>query len=74
MEDVLSEHNSKTVNYELFKDYLIAKFNLNNQTRNFYGHPLFRKMKLRTFIYSKKSIDNFLNKIKDTFGDNILIG
>jgi hypothetical protein len=74
MEDVLSEYNSKTVNYDLFKYYIIAKNNLNNQTRNFYGHPLFRKMKLRSFIYSRKSVDNFLNKIKDTFGDNILIG
>ena len=31
-------------------------------------------MKFRQYSYGKKSIDNFLNKIKETFGDNILIG
>jgi hypothetical protein len=29
-------------------------------------------MKFRQYSYSKKSMDNFLNKIKETFGDNIL--
>ena len=31
-------------------------------------------MKFRQYSYAKKSIDTFLNKIKDTFGENILIG
>jgi len=31
-------------------------------------------MKFRQYSYGKKSIDTFLNKIKETFGDNILIG
>jgi hypothetical protein len=31
-------------------------------------------MKFRSYSYGKKSIDTFLNKIKETFGDNILIG
>ena len=31
-------------------------------------------MKFRQYSYSKKSIDTFLNKIKETFGENILIG
>ena len=31
-------------------------------------------MKFRQYSYSKKSIDNFLNKIQEIFGSNILIG
>ena len=31
-------------------------------------------MKFRKYSYSKKSIDTFLNKIKETFGEKILIG
>jgi hypothetical protein len=31
-------------------------------------------MKFRSYSYCKKSIDTFLNKIKEIFGENILIG
>jgi len=31
-------------------------------------------MKFRIYSYGKKSVDMFLNKIKETFGDNLLIG
>jgi hypothetical protein len=31
-------------------------------------------MKFRQYSYGKKSIDTFLNKIKETFGENVLIG
>lgn len=31
-------------------------------------------MKFRAYSYGKKSIDTFLNKIKETFGENLLIG
>jgi hypothetical protein len=31
-------------------------------------------MKFRSYSYGKKTIDVFLNKIKDTFGENLLIG
>ncbi len=31
-------------------------------------------MKFRSYSYGKKSVDVFLNKIKKTFGDNLLIG
>jgi hypothetical protein len=31
-------------------------------------------MKFRAYSYGKKIIDTFLHKIKETFGENILIG
>ena len=73
-ETVLSTENSKSVNYEKFKSYLVEKDKLNKKVIDFYQRETWRKMKFRQYSYGKKSMDNFLNKIKETFGDNILIG
>ena len=70
----LSFQNSKSVDYERFKKYLQEKNKLNKETAEFYKRDVWRKMKFRQYSYGKKSIDKFLNKIKETFGDNILIG
>jgi hypothetical protein len=73
-ETQLSFQNSKSVDYEKFKKYLVEKDKLNKETTEFYKRDVWRKMKLRQYSYGKKSIDTFLNKIKETFGENILIG
>jgi hypothetical protein len=70
----LSFQNSKSVDYERFKIYLVEKDKLNKKTTEFYKRDVWRKMKFRQYSYGKKSIDTFLNKIKETFGENILIG
>ena len=69
----LSEQNSKTVDYVKFKAYLLAKNQLNQELRPFYEQSLYRKMKWRQFVYTKKSEDTFLNKIQDTFGEDAVI-
>ena len=73
-ETELSFQNSKSVDYEKFKIYLVEKDKLNKETIEFYKRETWRKMKFRQYSYGKKSIDTFLNKIKETFGENILIG
>ena len=73
-ETQLSFQNSKSVDYEKFKIYLVEKNKLNKETLEFYKKETWRKMKFRQYSYGKKSIDTFLNKIKETFGENILIG
>jgi hypothetical protein len=70
----LSFQNSKSVDYNTFKIYLIEKDKLNKETIEFYKKEVWRKMKFRQYSYGKKSIDTFLNKIRKTFGENILIG
>ena len=70
----LSFQNSKSVDYEKFKKYLFEKDKLNKETLDFYQRDVWRKMKFRQYSYGKKSIDTFLNKIQETFGENILIG
>ena len=73
-ETQLSFQNSKSVDYEKFKIYLVEKDKLNKETIEFYKRETWRKMKFRQYSYGKKSIDTFINKIKETFGENILIG
>ena len=73
-ETQLSFQNSKSVDYEKFKTYLVEKDKLNKETTDFYKRDVWRKMKFRQYSYGKKSIDTFLNKIKETFGENMLIG
>jgi len=70
----LSSKNSKSVDYEKFKVFLVEKDKLNKETTEFYKRDVWRKMKFRQYSYGKKSIDTFLNKIKETFGENILVG
>jgi len=72
-ETTLSLQNSKSVNYENFKSYLVEKDKLNKQTTEFYKKEVCRKMKFRQYSYGNKSIDTFLNNIEKTFGENILI-
>ena len=73
-ETQLSFQNSKSVDYEKFKLFLVEKDKLNKETTEFYKKETWRKMKFRQYSYGKKSVDTFLNKIKETFGENILIG
>jgi hypothetical protein len=73
-ETVLSSYNGKTSKLEKFKVYLVEKTCLNNETLSFYQREVWRKMKFRNYSYGKKSVDVFLNKIKETFGNNLLIG
>lgn len=74
LETKLSMYNSKTVNYEKFREYLIEKDRINKETREFYQRDTWRKMSFRSYCYSQKSIDKFLNRISDIFGSNIIIG
>jgi hypothetical protein len=73
-ETTLSLQNSKSVNYDKYKMYLIEKDKLNKGVIEFYKKEVWRKMKFRQYSYGNKSIDTFLNKIKETFGENLLIG
>lgn len=74
LETELSAHNSKTVNYEKFKTYLIEKNRINKETQEFWQRDTWRKMSFRSYCYSQKSVDKFLNKIGEIFGQNVVIG
>jgi len=73
LETKLSKYNSKSVMREGFENYLIAREEVAPKLYKYYENILFRKLRFRTSVYKQKSMDRFLNKIKETFGDNIVI-
>ena len=76
LETELTEHSAKTVDYQKFKEYLVLKNKLNQQTHEFYQKLTWRKMAMRTYAYSQKSVDKFLNKISQVYGSekDVVIG
>lgn len=66
LETVLSNHNSKTCNYNKFKLYAIEKNKLNLLLFDHYEQDFFRKFKLNRYTNGQKSenkmIENFGNK------------
>ena len=67
-ETTLSSHCCKSVNIDIFKNYIKEKTKVDNQVRGFYEQELYRKLKWRKQIYRRKSEDTFLNRIEKTYG------
>jgi len=78
LEIVLSKYNSKTINYDKFKEYIIEKNKLNKILYDHYQQKIFRKLKLNRFINTQKSeakmITNFKNKFGDSKNSIIVVG
>ena len=72
-ETELSDSNSKTVDVDTFKEYVRAKNRMNAELRDFYGLALHRKMKWRQFVYTRRSEDKFLSRMRQLYGDDALV-
>ena len=72
-ETELSEYNSKTVNVDKFKEYVKAKNKVNKECGTFYRKALHRKMKLRQYVYTQKSEDKFIGRMKTLYGDKAIV-
>ena len=72
-ETELSHHNSKTVDVDAFTKYVHAKNKLNADLWNFYGKVVHRKMKWRHFVYTQRSEDRFLGRMRDLYGEDALV-
>ena len=55
IESTSSLFNSKTVNYDKFREYLIEKNKVNNKLFNYYQQKFFRKFKLNSFPFHDSS-------------------
>ena len=66
IETEFKDYNSKTTNYEKFKEYCIEKNKVNSKLFNHYQQEFYKKFKLNAFTNSQKSerkmIQNFSNK------------
>jgi len=67
-EVILSKYNSKTCNYDKFKDYLIEKNKLNYNLYQHYEQKIFRKLKLNRFINTQKSESKMIKNFSNKFG------
>ena len=60
-------YNSRTLNQEKYKHFITNKSILNNEVKEFYQKPLFRKLAFRRFIRTKQSEVKLLNEIENTY-------
>lgn len=60
-------YNSRTLNQEKYKHFITNKTILNNEVKEFYQKPLFRKLAFRRFIRTKQSEVKMLNEIENTY-------
>jgi len=66
-ETELSKFNSRTLNEEKYKNFIVNKTKLNNETKDFYKNILFRKLQFRRYIRTKQSENKLLNEIENKF-------
>jgi len=64
----LSNYNKKTLNFELFKEYLLKKNELNKHLETFYGKYLFRKLKLGSYMRRQITEARLLSHFEEKFG------
>ena len=67
-ETILSKLNSKTCNYDKFKEYIIEKNKLNITLFDHYQQTFFRKFKLNRFINTQKSESKLVKNFSKKFG------
>ena len=68
IETTLSLVNSKTVNYDKFKEYLIEKNKVNHKLFNHYQQKFFRKFKLNSYTNTQKSESKLINNFSNKYG------
>ena len=68
--DKLSEYNSRTVFFTLFKEFITHKNKDSYAFMDIWRKSIHRKLNFNTKINTKRSEALFCNKFKDTFGDN----
>ena len=74
IEESLKNFNSKTCKSIEFIEYIKNKLNINNMVETHYYNEIYRKYKWYSYINKKRTEDNMINKIINTFGtDNTII-
>lgn len=73
IENQLTDYNSKTCNYEKYKDFIKKKNEINKLLFKEYESTIFRKYKWYSFLNKKKSDKILVEKIKTEFGKNAII-
>jgi hypothetical protein len=69
IESVLNDYNSKTTNYEKFKEYCIQKNKINSKLYSHYQQSFYKKFKLNTFTNTQKSEQKMIKNFSKKFGN-----
>jgi len=72
-EEYLSNFNSKTINIDNFKDYIMNKLKVNNKVMKYYFDNRFRQIKWYSYINKKRTEDKLLNEIENTYSKDHMI-
>jgi len=73
LEEILSQLNGKTCNYEKFLKFVSMKNKLNQLIMNFYERELFRKLKFRSFTLKQRSESKMVNELKNKYGSEAIL-
>lgn len=75
-ETSLSSFNSKTLDFDKFKEYIKHKNIVNQNIAPFYEERIFRKLKLGSFMMRQKTESRMLNRFEKLFGkpDDVIVG
>jgi hypothetical protein len=68
IESELSIHNTKTCNYEKFKEYLLLKNKLYSILNNYYKENIHRKLRMNAYINTQRSESNLTLNFRKKFG------
>lgn len=69
IETKLKDYNSKTTNYEKFKEYCIEKNKVNSKLFNHYQQEFYKKFRLNAFTNSQKSERKMIQNFSKKFGN-----
>ena len=72
-EQELSQYNSKTCNFDKFKDYIKAKNRINNLLFEKYENKIFRQYKWYSFLNRKHTETKLVREIKHHYGKDSTI-
>jgi len=75
IESQLSNYNSKICDINEFTFYLDKKIEINRILYEHYSNPIYRKLKMNTYINTQKSESKMMEEFRKKFGppDNVLI-
>jgi hypothetical protein len=68
IESELTKYNSKSCNYDEFKNYLLEKIKMNKILFDHYNKRIYRKLKWNTYMNTSRSESNMLNKFEQKMG------
>ncbi|KAL0225105.1 hypothetical protein RCL1_003017 [Eukaryota sp. TZLM3-RCL] len=69
LDAVLDDFNSNSAFFDEFKEYVIAKLEIDALTKDFYSSRLWRIQKMQRYVHRQKTEAQLLNNLVSKFGN-----